>query len=85
MNSFSSDINQKLVLEVNWADRWQIYQRLSELDIPCCCEINQPLRVEVAHPSAAIQLWSVTRRFIASRQDLIDTLENCWQMRCQNS
>lgn len=85
MNSSSPDIGQKLVLEVSWADRWQVYQRLSELEIPCCCETNQPLQVEITHPNAAIQLWSVTRRFMASRQDLINTLENCWRIRHQNS
>jgi hypothetical protein len=84
LQSFSSDLAQKLTIEVNWSDRWQVYQRLQELEIPCCCETNQPLQVEITHPSAALQLWSVTRQFTASRQDLIFTLERCWQMRCQN-
>ncbi|HLO83635.1 MAG TPA: hypothetical protein VK203_01300 [Nostocaceae cyanobacterium] len=84
MKSFNSDIHKKYVVEVNWIDRWQIYQRLKELEIPCCCEPNQPLQVEIAHPAAAMQLWCVTRQFTTSRQDLIGTLERCWQMRCQN-
>ncbi|MBD2363178.1 hypothetical protein H6G36_18630 [Anabaena minutissima FACHB-250] len=75
MKSFLSQIEQTYVVEVNWLDRWQIYQRLQELDVPCWCEANQPLKVEISSPVAAIQLWSVIRQFTASRQDLISTLK----------
>ncbi|ARV61481.1 hypothetical protein BZZ01_25155 [Nostocales cyanobacterium HT-58-2] len=71
----------KYIVEVNWADRWQIYRRLQELDIPCRCETNQPLTVEINNPIAAIQLWSVVRQFTAPRQDLIWTLKKCWRYR----
>ncbi|BAZ29130.1 hypothetical protein NIES4074_15680 [Cylindrospermum sp. NIES-4074] len=81
MKSFSSEIEIKQAVEVNWADRWQVYQRLQELDIPCWCETNQPLRVKISNPTAAVQLWSVMRQFSASRQDLIWTLEHSWQSR----
>jgi hypothetical protein len=78
LKSFSSEIEEKQVLEVNWADRWVVYHRLQQLNIPCWCETNQPLKVVISSPAAAIQLWSVVRQFTASRQDLISTLEFCW-------
>ncbi|WP_392530250.1 Asr1405/Asl0597 family protein [Nostoc sp. C117] len=83
MKSFSSEIENKHVVEVNWADRWQVYQRLKELDIPCSCASNQPLQVEISSATAVVQLWSVIRRFSASRQDQIWTLESCWKSRYQ--
>ncbi len=79
LKSFSSQVEAKQIVEVNPADRWQVYQRLQELEIPCWCEINQPLEVQVKDAIAAIQLWSVMHQFTASRQDLIGTLEKCWQ------
>lgn len=83
MKSSSSEVEKKHVVEVNWADRWQVYQRLQELGIPCSCVTNQPLQVEISSPTAAIQLWSVMRRFAVSRQDQISTLECCWKSRYQ--
>ncbi|BAY09703.1 Asr1405/Asl0597 family protein [Calothrix sp. NIES-2098] len=81
MKPFSSEVESKHILEVNWADRWQVYQRLQELEIPCWCESNQPLTVEISSPIAAIQLWSLMRQFTHNRQDLIWSLEKCWQSR----
>ncbi|MBD2437176.1 Asr1405/Asl0597 family protein [Nostoc sp. FACHB-110] len=81
MNSSGSQIDQKYVVKVNWADRWQVYQRLKELDIPCSCEINQPLQVETAHPLAIVQVWCVLRRFTDCRQEMIRFLENSWHSR----
>lgn len=72
------------VIDINWADKWQVYQRLRELDIPCGCEVNQPLRVEIATPISALQLWSVMRQITASRQDKIRSLEHCWCLRHQS-
>ncbi|MDZ8184628.1 MAG: hypothetical protein RMX96_07245 [Nostoc sp. ChiSLP02] len=83
MKSSSSEIEKKQIVDVNWADRWQVYQRLKELDIPCSCMTNQPLEVEISSPSAAVQLWSVIQRFTASRQDQIWTLDRCWKSRYQ--
>jgi hypothetical protein len=78
---FSSETGRKYVVEVSWADRWQVYQRLKELEIPCICQTNQPLQVEIANPQTVVQLWSVMRQFTASRQELICTLDNCWHSR----
>ncbi|MBW4591543.1 MAG: hypothetical protein KME46_01100 [Brasilonema angustatum HA4187-MV1] len=71
----------KYTVELNWADRWQIYQRLQELDIPCWCQTNQPLTVEISNPTAAIQLWSVVQQFTICRKDSIRNLKKCWQYR----
>ncbi|HIK32030.1 MAG TPA: hypothetical protein IGS17_10425 [Oscillatoriales cyanobacterium M59_W2019_021] len=59
-------------------DRWLVYQRLQELDIPCHCELYQPLRVRVPSLQAAIQLWSAVRSISAPRQELVSFLERCW-------
>jgi len=69
----------KQIVEVNWADRWQVYQRLQELDVPCWCGTNQPLTIEISNPTVAVQLWSVMRQLTAERQHLIQTLEQCWR------
>jgi hypothetical protein len=79
LKSFLSQTKQTYVVEVNWLDRWQVYQRLQELDIPCWCEANEPLKVEITSPVAAIQLWSVMQQFTASRQALISLLKLNWQ------
>ncbi|BAB72555.1 Asr1405/Asl0597 family protein [Anabaena sp. FACHB-709] len=81
MKQFSSEVEEKSVVEVDWADRWQVYQRLQELEIPCWCEANQPLKVELVTPMTVVQLWSVMRQFTSSRQDLIYSLEINWQSR----
>lgn len=80
MQSFSSETKTKHIVQVNWADRWQVYQRLRELDIPCWCETNQQLQVEIDHPIAVVQLWSVVRQFTVVRPDLIWTLEHIWKI-----
>ncbi len=67
------------VVEVNRADRWQVYYRLRELGISCGCAVDQPLLVEVYSTTAAIQLWSVVRQLTASRSELVSHLERCWQ------
>lgn len=77
MKSFDSLSQTKHVVKVNWADRWQVYKRLQELNIPCWCSSNQPLTVEITNTETAIQLWSVMRQLNASRQDLISSLNEC--------
>jgi hypothetical protein len=86
LKAWSSEIEKNLVveLEVDRVDRWQVYQRLQELDIPCWCETNQPLRVEINNPLAIVQLSSVMQRLRASRQDLIWSLEDSWKSRYGN-
>lgn len=81
MKSFDSRSQTKHVVEVSWADRWQVYHRLQELDIPSWCSANQPLTVEIANTAAAVQLWSITRLLNAPRKDLIRTLDKCLNYR----
>ena len=64
---------------VNRSERWEIYHRLQELQIPCQCSPNQPLRVQLDHATAAIQLWSVVRQLTAPRSELISWLNLCWE------
>ncbi len=78
LQSFLSQITQIHTVEVNWLDRWQVYQRLQELEITCWCEANQPLKVEINTPLAAVQFWSVMQQFTATRQDLISVLKRGW-------
>lgn len=67
--------------KADWANRWQVYQRLQDLNIPCECSTNKPLRVDVRSATDAIQLWSVIKQFNAGRPELIDWLNRCWQTR----
>ncbi|AKG22802.1 Asr1405/Asl0597 family protein [Calothrix sp. 336/3] len=79
MKSFNAEIQGKQIVEIDWAERWQVYQRLQELDIPCWCQTNQPLTVQLEDVSTAVQFWGVMRRLTATRQELIGLLETCWQ------
>ncbi len=72
-------LNVGEMVEVNCVNRWQIYQRLQDLEIPCWCATNQPLRVRVVDVTTAIQLWSVSKQFKMSRRDLLCWLERCWE------
>jgi hypothetical protein len=68
-----------VMVEVSWADRWYVYQRLQQLAIPCSCAIDRPLQVQITSISAAVQLWSIARQLNTSRQELVKWLELCWQ------
>ncbi len=61
-------------------DRWQVYQRLQELDIPCQCHLYQPIKIQVSSPTQLIQVWSVTRQITDSPAKLGKLLEKCWQL-----
>lgn len=78
MNSSELDPQSGEIVEVAWSERWQVYQRLQELEIPCCCGVDRPLRVCVGSTTEAVQLASVLRRFSASPRELALSLERCW-------
>ncbi len=61
-------------------DRWQVYQRLQELDIPCSCTSQQPLQTQVHSPADVLQVWSVIQQVTAPRQELVFWLERCWKV-----
>ncbi|PSP19566.1 MAG: hypothetical protein BRC58_00195 [Cyanobacteria bacterium QS_8_64_29] len=68
---------------VNWTDRWQVYQRLQQLSIPCRCAASQPLQVRLDDPLAAVQLWSISQQLTASRAELLARLRRCWNKHSQ--
>ena len=79
MNPQDKETKTSTVINVNWADRWQVYHRLQELEIPCKCRSNEPLRVEINTPIATMQLWCILRRLRVSRSESVSWLESCWQ------
>jgi hypothetical protein len=81
MNRSSSKLEADQEIEINWADRWQVYRRLQELGIPCQCGTNQPLRYRIDDIGSAIQVWSVVRQLTVPRHELASWLEHCWRMR----
>ena len=74
-------IDTPQVIKVEWSTRWQVYYRLKALEIECSCQSNQPLQVYPNNPQTAIQLWSVVKQCTAERQELIDWLNQCWQIK----
>ena len=68
------------VVAVPPIDRWRIYFRLQELMIPCWCLQDGSLHVEVQSGTAALLLRSVVQQFVASRQEMVNWLERCWQI-----
>ena len=80
MNPLELDPKAGAIVEVNRADRWQVYLRLQELGIPCTCATNQPLRVQVQTVAVGIQVWSVIRQLTTPRRELALALERCWEL-----
>ncbi|MBF2050046.1 MAG: hypothetical protein IGS54_22210 [Elainella sp. C42_A2020_010] len=66
-------------MAISRSDRWQVHQRLEELEIASTCLRDGSLKVEIRSPLTIIQLRSVLQQFTASRQQLVDWLEQCWQ------
>ena len=79
--------NQGQVVAVQRCDRWSIYRRLQELNIPCACPADGTLRVEVSHATALVLARSTILQFTTSRQVGVDWLERCWdtQVACQTN
>lgn len=86
--NFSSDskceenkvFNKNSMISVHWMHKWDVYHRLKALEIDCHCQTNQPLTIDLNTTQTAIQLWSVVKHSSASRQELIDWLNRCWQL-----
>lgn len=79
-NALETDQQPNPVLTVKWIDRWDVFYRLRSLDIECQCFTNKPLLVNPHSPTTVAQIWSVARQFSTSRQQLIDWLDNCWEV-----
>ena len=75
----SSKFVPSRIVEVKWSCRWEVFRRLQALGIKCQCSTNEPLLVYLHSPTTIIQVWSVLRQCGASRRNLIDWLENCWE------
>lgn len=60
--------------------RWCLCHRLKELDICATCPKDGTLQVEISHPVALVQLWSVVQQATTSRQEKLHWLERCWQL-----
>ncbi|MDJ0533691.1 MAG: hypothetical protein QNJ70_14580 [Xenococcaceae cyanobacterium MO_207.B15] len=73
--------NESQIIKVEWSERWQVYDRLKALEIECDCQSYQPLSAYPSNATTAIQLWSVVKQFTANRQELIDWLNQCWQIK----
>jgi hypothetical protein len=79
MNVFNFQMASYQTIAIARADRWTLYRRLQELDIPCTCQCDRPLQVEITSPLAAIQLWSAVKQVVESRSELINWLKVCWK------
>ncbi|MBH8574811.1 hypothetical protein I8752_17640 [Nostocaceae cyanobacterium CENA369] len=66
------------VLQIPLSDRWLIYHRLQELMISCSCPADGSLRVQVNNLLEAVLIRSTVMQFLASRQELIEWLDRCW-------
>lgn len=66
---------------INNTERWSIYHRLQQLEIPCQCSTSLPLQVELSTPNSIAQLCSVVKQSTASRGELIDRLDRCWKLK----
>ncbi len=67
------------VEKVSRSERWLVHHRLQELMIPCWCPDDGSLWVEIEHGNHAILLRSAVYGAIASRQELVEWLERCWE------
>jgi hypothetical protein len=67
------------VIAVPRGDRWRIYHRLQELMISSHCTADGTLRVEVNHATELLLVYSIYQQFTATRQELVNWLERCWQ------
>ena len=75
----SSELVPNCILEVKWSCRWEVFRRLQGLGIECQCSTNEPLLVYLHSPVTIVQIWSVLRQCGASRPNLINWLESCWE------
>lgn len=81
MSDHSSEVSA-ITTQINLKqlERWEVYQRLRDLEIPCQCSCHEPLEVELNSPLMVWQFWNVMRRVFSSRKTLAHYLEQCWQL-----
>lgn len=79
MEQTDSQATLQVCPQIQGVQRWNVYHRLQQLEIPCHCRPHHPLQVQIDTPTAAIQLWSVLQQLTANRQSHIQRLQRCWQ------
>jgi hypothetical protein len=67
------------VIAVPKGDRWRIHHRLQELRITSLCNADGSLQVEINHATELLLVYSIHRQFTATRGELVNWLERCWQ------
>ncbi|MGD1918276.1 MAG: Asr1405/Asl0597 family protein [Pleurocapsa sp.] len=79
----SSSISHPIlhIVSIQNTERWSIYRRLQELEIPCQCSTDRPLQVELNNPYEIAQLCYVFKQSTASRKEQINWLDNCWKIK----
>ncbi|MBD2678433.1 MULTISPECIES: Asr1405/Asl0597 family protein [Nostoc] len=75
----TNDTLGEQVLQIPLSDRWRIYHRLQELKIKSSCLPDGSLRVQINNLLEAILIRSTVMQFLASRRELVEWLERCWQ------
>jgi hypothetical protein len=71
---------QSTLVEVECGDRWQVYHRLQDLEIPCQCRAHKALKAYITSPTDAVLLWCVVRHVSLSRPEQVQVLERCWKL-----
>ncbi|MBD2615704.1 hypothetical protein VF14_10480 [Nostoc linckia z18] len=78
-SQINSEPSGEQVLQIPLSDRWRIYHRLQELKIQSSCLPDGSLRVQVNNLLEGILIRSTVMQFLASRHELVEWLERCWQ------
>lgn len=67
------------IATVRRCDRWSIYYRLQELNVPCACPADGTLRVDANHATDLVLARSAIRQFLTCRREDVTWLERCWE------
>ncbi|WP_299413340.1 Asr1405/Asl0597 family protein [Acaryochloris sp. IP29b_bin.148] len=70
---------ESLIVKVSPGDRRQVQRRLRELSLNAWCSADGQLRVEINNDVEAAQVHSVLQQFVATRAELVEWLEQCWE------
>ena len=73
-----------VTLDIDLIERWNVFNRLKELSIPCNCSSGLPLVVSVETPAAAVQVWCVLQRCLMTRDASVRHLAQCWEHSIKN-
>lgn len=76
--SSNADAQHGQIVMIPRYDRWSLYRRLQELQIPCVCCPDGSLRADVSHGLALVLLRSAVQQLTASRAELVSWLSRCW-------